>query len=236
MVFRNILLSRIAEPDLALLTSSLTEVSLIREQKLYDVGDVVPHLYFPGTAVVSVVTVMQNGQCVETSTVGFESAPGILSILAGKRSTSRVFTQVPGSALRVPADQVREVAAVRPEFLRLLLSFAEAAASLAELSVACNALHQVQARLARWLLMTQDRVGNHTVPLTQDFLAIMLGVQRTTVSMASSVLKREGLIDYSRGQITVLDREGLSAVACECYRTGRAVTDALALSGPLSAN
>lgn len=227
MQFRNLLLSRVPDADMALLTKSLVEVPLGRGEKLHDVGEQPGYLYFPGTAVTSVVTVMANGQCVETSTIGFESAPGILCILTNGRARSRVFVQVPGSAMRVPAKLVREIADKSPPFQRLLLGFAEADASHAELSVACNALHQVPERLARWLLLTQDRIGSTAVPLTQEFLAIMLGVQRTTVSTASATLKRAGLIRYARGQIEVIDREGLMKKSCECYEAGREITQTL---------
>ena len=160
---------------------------------------------------------MRNGQAVETSTIGCESAPSILSVLTGAPSLNQVFTQVAGSAIRVAASEIRKRAEASTEFVMALLKAAQMDTYQAEVSVACNALHQVQARLARWLLMTQDRVGGSAVPLTQDFLAIMLGVQRTTVSTAASALKRLKLIDYRRGQIDVIDRAGLIKVACECY-------------------
>jgi CRP-like cAMP-binding protein len=213
---------------MAALSGSMHEVSLARAQTIHSVGDRASHLYFPGTAVVSVVTIMRNGQAVETSTIGFEGAPGLLAVLSDRASSSQVFAQMAGSAIRVPAGLIREVAEKRPEFMRLLLRFADAGSAQVELSAACNALHDIPSRLARWLLLTQDRVGSDTIPLTQEFLAIMLGVQRTSVTQASLALKRAGLVRYSRGNIVVLDRHGLVDAACECYGAGRAISESLA--------
>ena len=230
MNFRNILLSQIKDSVLTDLSGSMDEVSLGRSQVLYDVGDRPAHLYFPGAAVISVVTVMRNGQAVETSTVGFEGAPGLLTVLSNRSSSSRVFTQVGGSAIRIPAGLVRAAADKRPEFMRLLLRFADGNTAHAELSAACNALHTVTSRLARWLLLTQDRIGAETIPLTHEFLAIMLGVQRTSVTQASLRLKQAGLVQYRRGNIRILDRAGLLAAACECYAAGRAISESLTRS------
>ena len=217
MIFRNNLLGRLADADIAAVSKSMTEVTLHREELIAEDEKIVSHLYFPGSAVASVVTVMRNGQCVETSTIGRESAPAILPVLTGAPSLNRVFTQVAGSAIRVPAAVIRQQAERSPAMMLTLLKSAQMDAYQAELSVACNALHNVQARLARWLLLTRDRVGSNSIPLTQEFLAIMLGVQRTTVSKAASGLKKLNLIDYHRGQIVVLDRDSLIKVACECY-------------------
>jgi CRP-like cAMP-binding protein len=217
VIFRNYLLSALNEADLAALSSSLMEISLGTGQVLYEYDRVVEHLYFPGTSVLSVVNVMKDGRSVETATIGFESVAGLLPALSGEPSRSMTFTQIAGSAIRLPAAKVRERLTASPALLKLLLRFTQANVAQAEQSVACNALHEVLQRLARWLLMSQDRTGNHMVPLTQDYLAVMVGAQRTTVSAAAAKLKAEGLIDYRRGRIEILDRPGLEAVACECY-------------------
>ena len=226
MNFKNILLGQMAADDMALLAGALSEVSLDREDRLANEGESPQHLYFPSTCVTSVVTVMRDGRSVETSTIGYESAPAILSVLTGAPTHSRVFIQVGGSAMRVPAPVIRKQALASPGLMTLLLRFAQANAYQAELSVACNALHQVEARMARWLLLTQDRASSATIPLTQEFLAIMLGVQRTSVTATALALKKRNLIKYNRGLIQILDRDGLIETACECYADSRAISEA----------
>ena len=218
MHFRNALLSQMGDEDLAAIGDAMMEVSLQRNDRLVESDQLAESMYFPGTAVVSVVTMMQSGRCVETSTIGRESAPAILGILTEIPSSMRVFTQVAGSAIRIPAEIVRQQAVKNPDFLAILLKSAQLDSYQVELSVACNALHSVQARLARWLLLTQDRVGGESLTLTQDFLAIMLGIQRTTVSSAASALNKLRLINYNRGQITIINRDRLIRTACECYK------------------
>ena len=228
MKFRNVLLGQIPDQDINALAGSMTEVVFDREAYLVDAGETPSYLYFPSTCVTSVVTVMRDGRSVETSTIGRESAPAILPVLTGEPALNRVFAQIGGSAMRIPAALIRKQALASPALMTLLLRFAQANAYQAELSVACNALHQVEARLARWLLMTQDRASTPSLPLTQEFLSIMLGVQRTTVTATASALKRRGLISYSRGQIQVLDREGLIQVSCECYSDADAIMKSVA--------
>jgi CRP-like cAMP-binding protein len=208
----------------------MSEVSLGRGEKICEAGKPYDHLYFPGTAVTSVVTVMMSGQAVESCTIGFESAPGILAVLGDLPSTARVFTQIPGSAIRIPAKEVRQRALESSSFLMQLIKFAQINASQAELSVACNAIHDVPQRLARWLLLTRDRVGHNSIALTQEFLAIMLGVQRTTVSTAANSLKQRGLIDYRRGTIEILDRDKMMDLVCECYGVGNNLHEVISSS------
>ena len=213
-----------AEVDIGALIGSLTEVSLNREDRLAEEGEKLQYLYFPSTCVTSVVTVMRDGRSVETSTVGCESAPSILSVLTNEPASSRVFAQIGGSAMRVPATVIRKQAFASQGLMNLLLRFAQANAAQSELSVACNALHQVESRLARWLLLTQDRASSESIPLTQEFLAMMLGVQRTSVTSTALMLRKRGLIEYSRGVIKILDREGLINTACECYESGNNIS------------
>ncbi len=195
----------------------MRELTLPAGQVLYAVGDVVDAVHFPSTAVLSVVTNMRDGRSVETATVGFESAVGLLSGLGDLPAPSSIFAQIGGAAISVSSEALRQRAAQSPAFMRLILRFAQSNASQSDQSVACNALHNVSARLARWLLMTDDRVGNDTVPLTQEYLAVMVGVQRTTVSAAAAELKAANLIRYVRGRIEIIDRPGLERRACECY-------------------
>ena len=218
------MLGRIPEHDLKLLSSSFFEVSLDRGDRLGEEQESPNYLYFPSTCVTSVVTVMRDGRSVETSTIGCESAPSILSVLTGEPTRSRVFIQIGGAAVRIAAPVIRKHALSSPGLMTVLLRFAQANAYQAELSVACNALHHVEARLARWLLMTQDRASTQSIPLTQEFLAIMLGVQRTSVTATALSLKKRGLIAYNRGVINILDRDKLILAACECYADGHAIS------------
>lgn len=172
---------------------------------------------FPGTAVLSATKMLSGGEEVEVATLGYEGATSILPCLSRSQSTVRVFTQIAGSAIAAPAKELSEIAYRDPAILRLLLRSAAIATDQAEQSVACIAMHGVLKRMARWILETQDRTFSSKFSLTQEYLAVMLGVQRTTVNGAAITLKREGLITYTRGSVTVLDREGLKRRSCECY-------------------
>ena len=195
----------------------MTEVALDAGRVLFEAGEAVDVLYFPGGACVSVVVAMSDGKIVETSTVGRESVVLLLDAMTGRPSRSRVFTQVGGAAMRMPASAFRARLAESPNLLSLGLLHARATALQAEQGVACNASHGVHGRLARWLLMTQDRVGADSFPLTQEYMAVMTGVQRSTVSTMAAVLKKSGVIDYSRGNVRIRDRAALLKHACECY-------------------
>jgi CRP-like cAMP-binding protein len=217
MYFRNFLLRALSADDAAYLTPHLREVSLSRGQPLYEPGETVETLYFSSSACFSVVSVMRDGRIVETTTIGRESAPGLLDAVTDLPTPSRIFVQVAGAALALPSAMYRKRVAVSQALVSLTLRHARGLAQQAELGVGCNLAHTADGRLARWLLMTQDRTGSDLLPLTQDYLAVMTGVQRTTVSLMAAALKKAKIIDYSRGQLTILDRPGLIAQACECY-------------------
>lgn len=214
--FRNFLLSSLGAADLQALMPSLSEVSLNQGQVLFEVGAPVECVYFPSSAVISVVTVMGDGRSVESSTIGRESGVGLLNAVSRQPMGSRVFAQIGGSALRMPAAAVRRRVVEAPEFSLLMLRHVHAALIQAEQFIACNALHNAEQRLARWLMMTADRTGTPSFALTQEYMAVMTGVQRTTVSALAAAFKDRGLIRYSRGHVEILDAGGLSEVACEC--------------------
>lgn len=217
MKLLNFFLSTLAADDLAALSPGLVEVSLATGQVLFEPGERPETIYFPGGACISVVTIMSDGRAVEAATVGRESATGLMEALTGKPATARAFIQIGGGAIRLSAAMFRSRMLQSPTLAHLTLLHLRATSIQAEQGVACNAAHDVPARLSRWLLMTQDRVGSKSFPLTQDYMATMTGVQRSTVSLAASALKRRGVIDYSRGQMTILDRPALLKHACECY-------------------
>jgi len=194
---------------------------------LYEVGGVVTHAHFPSSAGLSVVAVMAGGTEVECATVGYEGAVGLLPALSGALSTSRTYVQLAGSGISISASALRERAAESPRFLELLLRSAQTLIAQEEQSVACNALHAIESRLARWLLICHDRLSVPVLPITQEYLAIMLGVQRTTVNGAAGALRSEGLIRYSRGQLEILNRDALERRCCECYQTVLKIYDRL---------
>jgi CRP-like cAMP-binding protein len=213
----NFFLSALKPNDHTALIQNMSETTLSSAQVLFDTGDPVDTIYFPGSACVSLVTVMRDGKAVETSTVGRESVVALIDGITNRPSRSRAFAQIGGSAMRVPASAFRTQLAASADLLALVLLHTRASSLQAEQGVACNATHGVHGRLARWLLMTQDRVGASAFPLTQEYMAVMTGVQRSTVSTMAANLKRAGVIDYSRGQLTILDRRALLQHACECY-------------------
>jgi len=213
----NFFLSALSPEDLAALSPGLTEIVLSPGEVVFEPGAQPKSIYFPGGACISVVTIMSDGRTVENATVGRETAAGLMEAITDRPATSRAFAQIGGGAMRLSAPLFRARMLQSPALLQLTLLHLRANGVQTEQGVACNIAHEVPARLSRWLLMTHDRVGSKTFPLTQEYMAVMTGVQRSTVSLAASGLKADGLIDYSRGQVTILDRENLERRACECY-------------------
>ena len=198
-------------------------------QVLYTAGREISHVYFPVTGMISLVVKMTDADDVEAMTIGNEGVIGIAVILGVASSTMEALCQIPGRALKVPAravvEEIRRTASVN----RLLLRYAEAVMVQLAQHAACNRTHSIEQRCARWLLMTRDRVASDEFPLTQQFLAEMLGVRRATVTMIAGALHKAGLIDYSRGRIRIVDGQGLERVACECYDVVRRLMKTLTL-------
>ena len=213
----NRLLAALAPEDFAFLEPHLTIVELQRGQTLYEVGQTIVHTYFPHDAMVSLVTVMHDGKSVEMATFGCEGLFGLVSAFVTRQSFGRYIVQLSGTASRTELNIMHEAMAARPAIQHLVLRFTEALMSQTLQTVACNAVHSVEARCCRWILMSQDRAGQSELPLTQEFLAEMLGVQRSTVSDVARALQDKGLIRQGRGMITVTDRPGIEAATCECY-------------------
>jgi CRP-like cAMP-binding protein len=163
------------------------------------------------------MTLMENGAAIESATIGREGAFGLMAAVAPRQSMSRAIVQVPGRASRMSASALAEAVRHAPDLASLIDRHNDALFGHAIQSVACNALHAVEARFCRWLLSCRDRIDSDTVALTQEFLADMLGVQRTTVTAVAGALQAKGLIRYRRGVVDILDRAGLEATACECY-------------------
>lgn len=215
---RNHLLSSLPPAEYALLEPHLREVSLKQGTILTEQGESIEHIYFPHSGMVSVVIVLADGEkSVETATVGREGAIGAVAGLGPRVASARAIVQVAGSSSRMPARQFQ--AAVRQSaFLRdFVVRYQEMLLHQAQQSTACNALHEARPRLCRWLLQTRDRLDSDVIALTQEFLAQMLGVRRTTVTELARGLQKKGLVRYKRGKIEILDRDGLEECACECY-------------------
>jgi CRP-like cAMP-binding protein len=184
----------------------------------YEPGDPIHYTYFPHDAIVSLVDVMEDGRLAEVAMFGREGLFGLLSAFVSREAFGRYVVQIPGSASWVPLDHMHAAIQARPALQRLVLAYNEALLAQAYHTVACNAVHPVEARCCRWLLSTHDRLDQDTLPLTHDFLSEMLGVQRSTVSSVLRGVQTSELIEQSRGGIAVVDRAGLERGACECYR------------------
>jgi CRP-like cAMP-binding protein len=214
----NELLRRLTPADYAKLAGELEPVPLEFKETLYEQGKPISHVYFPTSGVVSLITILtRSDEPIETGTVGREGMVGLPSFLQAAVAPGRALCQVPGSALRIPSNRFLSCVK-RIESLRtLLLRYTNVLIAMIGQTAACNRVHDIRARTARWLLMTRDRVDGDEFPMTQEFLGHMLGVRRPAVSTVGAALQREGLIKYARGKITVVDRDGLQQVACECY-------------------
>jgi len=207
------------------LSPHTSEVALSVGRVIAEPGEPVVNVYFPSSGVVSIITLLENGDRVESLTVGREGAVGLLAAFGDPRFTSRGVVQISGAALRIDARVLRETANSSATIRDTVIRYAQVTEAQLHQSAACNAMHSIEARLCRWLLTCEDRVGDEILPLTQEFLAMMLGVQRTSVTTAAQALQRRGLIEYRRGRITILDRHGLEHSSCECYRTIEATYD-----------
>ena len=203
----------------ALIEGKLEPVTLKRDQRIVEVDKPVTHVVLPTTSIISVIAVMKNGDLVESRTIGREGGFGLLHALGSKTSFERVITQIGGEAWSIALADLREAAGQSAELTQAIVRHAQATIVQTAHVVACNALHKASPRLCRWLLMTQDRLGSDTLPLTQEHLAVMLAVQRTTVTALATALQDDGLIAYTRGKIRVLNRTGLERRTCECYAT-----------------
>ncbi|MFC4174959.1 Crp/Fnr family transcriptional regulator [Microvirga sp. GCM10011540] len=213
----NRLLAALEPEDLAYLAPHLEIVALPKGTILYQAGETLRYAYFPHDTIVSLVADMSNGSSAEMAVFGCESMVGLISAFVTRQSIGRYVVQFPGVASRICLDRMHEAINVRPSIRQLILRFTEALLSRILQNVACNAVHSVEARCCRWILSTHDRLNQDTLPLTHEFLAEMLGVQRSTVSIITRALQAEGLIQQGRGFIAVTDRSGLERASCECY-------------------
>jgi CRP-like cAMP-binding protein len=219
---KNGLLAALSPEDVERFFSDLQPVSFLIGHVFYDVGAPFENVYFIEQGLASVLTNLTNGAMVGVGMIGMEGVVGVPVLLGDETSAQRVIVQVPGTALRMKAAPCKaafdESAAVRG----ILLRFVAARLNFSALTAACNRVHSMKQRCARWLLMSSDRIQSDVMPMTHEFLSSMLGVRRTGVTAIAGELQRSELIRYQRGQVTIVDRAGLEAAACECYRIDRA--------------
>ena len=214
---RNRVLAALPTEELDRLAPHLERLEPELRAVLLDVDRPIAHVYFPEGMVVSVLSVMADGTAVETATVGREGMLGLPVFLGTDQMSAQAFCQVPGPALRMPADAFRRIVAESPALTLSLHRYTQALFTLVAQGSACNRLHTMPERCARWLLHTHDRVERDEFPLTHHFLSQMLGVRRATVTEAMGALQQAGAVDYQMGRVRVRDRGALERAACECY-------------------
>lgn len=216
--YENNRLLKVAPPaEYQKLAPHLETVKLTRREVLYRSNSTIAHVYFPQTGVISTVSHLDGGRVVEVGTIGNEGMLGLPVFLAFDRIPVEATVHIEGMAKRVRADIFRDLLHDCGEFHQVLHRYTLAFLTQVAQSAACNRAHSTTERCARWLLMTQDRMGSDYFQLTQDLLAVMLGVRRPGVSLAASTLQDAGLIQYKRGRVAITDRKGLEEAACECY-------------------
>jgi len=213
----NRLLTALPSATLAQMGGDLRQISMAQGVVIYQPGDAVDDVYFPQTGLISLLIVTRDGGSIETSTVGREGALGLQCGLGPRRSFTRATTQIGGRFSAIRAERFERIALGDAPLRAMIARYTEVLWAEAQQVAACNAAHDAASRLARWLLQCADRTGSDKLALTQDFLAQMLNVRRTTVTLLAQALQRKGLIKYSRGQIAVLSRAGLEQQACECH-------------------
>ena len=215
---KNLILAALPRREYERMLPDLELIALPLEVTLYKSGDFIEHVYFPNGGVVSLITHMKSGPAIEVGLIGVDGMVGIPVLLGDKIAFEEAVVQIEGSALRMKSEKLKDrlKKAHNPLLTQLLLYTRTLMKQVAQ-TAACNRLHTVEKRLARWLLMCHDRVDANELPLTQEFISNMLGMRRASVGSAAGGLQEEGVIRYSRGRITVLNRAKLEDSACECY-------------------
>src|SRR3954463_10769924 len=219
LVHSNVILASLSEGDAAALRPHLKATHLPQKTVLFEAGDNINAVYFPITAVVSLVVSLATGETTEAAMVGKDGAIGIASALDGKVSLSRAIVQLGGDAMICDPAAFKGAALQSEKLISKIMRHEQTLFAQAQQSTACMANHEVEARLCRWLLRARDLSGSDHLPFTQEFLAEMLGVRRTSVTTVARTFQEAGMIRYTRGKIDILDIEGLREGACECYET-----------------
>jgi CRP-like cAMP-binding protein len=218
---RNRLLLALPPRSLKQVMPALEQITYPSEQILVDADSSLDHVFFPDSGVVSVVAVYPDGSIIEMATIGREGCTGVQAVLGAKISSVRLLVQIPGSAAKMSRAAFARAIESIPSFRNLMSAYVQAFLEQVMVSVACNGAHSLKQRLARWLLMMRDRGDDDALPITQNLLAEMLGVQRPTITNAAGELEHAGLIERGRQQVTILNRQGLIEESCECYQLVR---------------
>lgn len=221
----NRILAAIPENEFRQLRPHLQPVAFLSHATLYEPHQRLEFLHFPNDGLLSLVVAFVGGKTVEAGIVGKEGFVGIPATIGMDRSPLREVVQVTGDGLRIAASAIRDAWHSAPELRRKIEEFCVRLGLQVAQTAACNRLHDVEQRLARWLLMAQDRVSSETLPITHDFLATMLGTDRPSVSLAAGLLQKRGIIEYARGSVRILNRSELEQSSCECYSVIRGYTE-----------
>jgi len=214
---KNYLLAALPEEDYQRLLPHLEYVELPHGKVIYEIDETIKHLYFPLNSMISLVTEMSDGKIIEVGIVGNDGISGISSLMGAEASYERAIVQIPNGGLRTEVEVIRSAFEERQPLQKVFLRYASSLMRQVAQTAACNASHTTEERLSRWLLMCHDRIDSPHLNLTQEFLAEMLGTRRATVNVAAITLQSASLINYHRGQITIIDRPSLEEFACECY-------------------
>jgi len=218
---RNVILSAVGPASEALVLRRGELVDLGLRQEIYESEQEIREVYFPLDSVLSIVAMMRDGTQIEVGTIGREGMSAFPLLMGATMTANFCYCQVRGRAIKIPADVFHELTATDRGFRQLLDRYLQAYVNMLGQLAACNRLHSIYERCARWLLMTRDRVDGDDIPLTQEFLAMMLGTGRSGVAIAASTFQQAGFIKYSHGIIRMLDRPGLENASCECYEVAR---------------
>lgn len=213
----NLILAAVAPEDFETLSQLLEPYPLRMRENLQEPGEAPDWVYFPTHGIVSVLTVLENGMMIEFATVGREGTSGVPVFVGLDNSNLTLISQMPGSAMRMRTRDFLASLERSPSFEAAVRCYSGVMFALLAQSAACNRAHHVDERCARWLLMTHDQAGDNEFPVTQEFLAQMLGVSRPGVAASAAALQKAGLVSYHRGEMTIIDRPALERAACECY-------------------
>lgn len=218
---RNQLLDALGTSDFALLKPHLAVVRLSQKAVLQEAETPITHAYFPTSGMISLVATLDNSEGIEIAAIGREGAVGVKLGFQPQLSFARAVVQLPGAALKIAVERFQEAALKSLAITHIATCANEIVAANVQQAAACNALHAVESRLARWLLHAHDRFGHDDMPLSHEFLAQMLGTRRTTVSLTAHTLQAAGMIKYKRAKIQITDREALETISCDCHKTVR---------------
>jgi CRP-like cAMP-binding protein len=215
----NLILNSLPAAEQDALKAHLQLVNIPQHHILYDIRTAVDYSYFPVDAVISLVVPLSTGEIIEAAMVGRDGVVGGAAALDGRISVNRAVTQIAGHCLKIEAEHLRSLAGDRTQLLRTIIAHEQVLFAQAQQSAACNITHPIESRLARWLLRASDLCGSHQLDLTQEYLAEMLGVRRTSVSLIASTFQEAGFIRYRRGHIHLVNLQALHDTACECYES-----------------